>query len=886
MMQGLALVCLIGSLDAWGQTPAQPVPSSKASTWEFDLLGRFNQENREQRLEQYRSIQTDVERAGGKLAWTQEEVRQFASERGLSFVHGMVPAGKENDLTLSHMILGAVLWKESTEPPTKGKSVQVEARLITGGDDKELVRRWRNSRTLMAEQGFQEAYGYDNFHFQRLIGSIPAEKLSPILRSMNKDAAGKNSDFAPVSLLIAGPEATYQQLEKPFPPEGNLRKIPPDSRSIFSPPAPKTADANKPEVEADTAKASGPIRLEVILNRVVPLTVAETVADLPWWPSLGDGAILEGRIGPLLSVRVSPEQALKIAQQPDVAVVRLPRDAVRLAGPGPATDSAKATTTAIPSKSNVPGARLDYRSPLVVIIHDDFRGWEKEIPAAQMLDFTRERNSFFIPDPFSQPADAKGDGTLLAAKMAQRSPGTRIIMVRIDSRSPAMLGRMLQAMRGGALQDGLLAARSVEISTENARLSNLRASMLDEQESLYQNAEGDTEQVVTRKAEIREALAKIKNDIQAANSLDRELQLHRGRLMELATANVVLSGLAWAEGHPLDGSATLTRYLDDALAKKIIWFQATPDLSPMVWSGTAYDTNHNQLLEFAPRVQPSKAHDAEFLPLVWGKKEGATSRGSATNLTLSEPATIRLTLQWRESVRSELVQNYPSLLDEPIRAMRLLVVRKMSGQGSDTVWNPVALADGAAQKILQDAHSATWEQQLTVALAESGEYALQIEGSPPRNSVPDVMGATPASTFTPVTPMRILARTLQGSQSAYFSFRGLDSFDTPAWLPVPSQARRALAVATRSGNPSNPANSLEPDRRAKPELVVGSVQEALVLDALAQSGAEVVQKLGKGESPELIDWVMHRKLGWLPASAYTVQPAQNIPELGTPSRSP
>jgi hypothetical protein len=44
-----------------------------------------------------------------------------------------------------------------------------------------------------------------------------------------------------------------------------------------------------------------------------------------------------------------------------------------------------------------------------------------------------------------------------------------------------------------------------------------------------------------------------------------------------------------------------------------------------------------------------------------------------------------------------LVQNYPSLLDEPIRAMRLLVVRKMSGQGSDTVWNPVALADGAAK---------------------------------------------------------------------------------------------------------------------------------------------------------------------------------------------
>ena len=60
MMQGLALVCLIGSLDAWGQTPAQPVPSSKASTWEFDLLGRFNQENREQRLEQYRSIQINI----------------------------------------------------------------------------------------------------------------------------------------------------------------------------------------------------------------------------------------------------------------------------------------------------------------------------------------------------------------------------------------------------------------------------------------------------------------------------------------------------------------------------------------------------------------------------------------------------------------------------------------------------------------------------------------------------------------------------------------------------------------------------------------------------------------------------------------------------------
>ncbi|MFM8930946.1 MAG: hypothetical protein ACKOS8_03585, partial [Gemmataceae bacterium] len=120
MMNGTALVCLLGSLVLPHQDPSPTRPPSTAG-YEFDLLGRFNPDNREQRLEQYQAIRLEVERAGCKLSWSEEEVRQFASERGLSFVHGVAPLGRENELTLSPVILGAVLWKEGAEPPTKGK---------------------------------------------------------------------------------------------------------------------------------------------------------------------------------------------------------------------------------------------------------------------------------------------------------------------------------------------------------------------------------------------------------------------------------------------------------------------------------------------------------------------------------------------------------------------------------------------------------------------------------------------------------------------------------------------------------------------------------------------------------------------------------------------
>ncbi len=890
MMNGTALVCLLGSL----VLPHQAPPAGRLAAvggYEFDLLGRFNPDNREQRLEQYKAIRLEVERARAKLSWSEEEVRQFASERGLSFVHGVVPKGRENELTMPAVVLGAVLWKEGAEPPAKGKVIRVEARLITGGDDKELLRRFRNTRTLMQDQGFQEAYGYDHNHFQRLIGSLPAEKLAPVLRGLNKEAAGKNADFAPVALLIAGEEASFSPEMKPVPPEGILRKIPPDSRSIFGEMAAKAVEGARAEGEAaqpapaqtavQPATPVEPVRLEVVLNRVVPLTVGEETRDLPWWNGLGEGAILEGRIGPLLSVRVTPNQAIKIASQSDVAVVRLPRDAVRVQAGTAKPDFPRPVGLPLDARSNVAGARPDFRSPLVVVVHDDFRGWETNVPRAQLLDLTRERNSLFKPDPVPGAGAGIGDGTRIASILAERSGGTRIILARIDAKSPAMLGRILQAMRGGALQEGLLGIRTTEVSTELARLNGLQQRLLDEQESLFLNAEGDTDAVVRRKGEVREALEKNKADLLAANHLDRELRFHRGHLLELAQTSVVLSGLAWAEGHPLDGSAVLSRYLDDALAKKIIWFQAAPDLSAAVWSGAARDANHNRLLEFDARVAPEKAHGAEFLPLAWGQGSDNGAKLAGATRSLAAPATIRLTLQWRESVRAELVQNYPQYLEEPIRTMRLLVVRKGDGEGGDTLWTPVGTADGVAQKILQEPHSATWEQQLTLNLDEPGEYAVQVEGSPPRNTMPDQLGATPGSTFTPITPMRILCRTLKGAPVS-LAYSGVDPFDTPGWLPVPSQARRAMTVATRPATQTDLA--LEPDRRAKPEMVVPATGATQVLEVMAEAGAEVVRKMGRGDSPELIDWVMHRRMGWLPAAGLVLpQPAKEM-ELGQPTR--
>ena len=60
MMNGTALVCLLGSL----VLPHQAPPAGRLAAvggYEFDLLGRFNPDNREQRLEQYKAIRLEVE---------------------------------------------------------------------------------------------------------------------------------------------------------------------------------------------------------------------------------------------------------------------------------------------------------------------------------------------------------------------------------------------------------------------------------------------------------------------------------------------------------------------------------------------------------------------------------------------------------------------------------------------------------------------------------------------------------------------------------------------------------------------------------------------------------------------------------------------------------
>jgi len=67
-------------------------------------------------------------------------------------------------------------------------------------------------------------------------------------------------------------------------------------------------------------------------------------------------------------------------------------------------------------------------------------------------------------------------------------------------------------------------------------------------------------------------------------------------------------------------------------------------------------------------------------------------------------------------------------------------------------------------------------------------------------------------------------------------------------------------------------------------MVVPATGATQVLEVMAEAGAEVVRKMGRGDSPELIDWVMHRRMGWLPAAGLVLpQPAKEM-ELGQPTR--
>ena len=172
-------------------------------------------------------------------------------------------------------------------------------------------------------------------------------------------------------------------------------------------------------------------------------------AELVLVVSAAPPLVVEGRIGPLVSLLVPLSEARALAGLPLVTGVRLPHSGKPL------------FTGALPSKIDNDALRVSGLQRLheagikgkgvrLAIIDGDFRGWRefvgKGLPATtHLLDLTAERNADLLPDaPLA--GGGVGLGTHMALAAALAAPEADMLLIRVDPAAPYDLMTLARAI--------------------------------------------------------------------------------------------------------------------------------------------------------------------------------------------------------------------------------------------------------------------------------------------------------------------------------------------------------------------------------------------------------------------------------------------------------
>lgn len=772
--------------------------------WDFEVLAPLHP-NPQVRRAQFSELVTAIQADKGRLT-LEGGPEQVLDDLEANWIPGSIPRGAEGNLHKAPYVRGVIFYDPSVRGSLKKTDhYQVEFRLFVSGKRDARSAVWRITRSYLSELGFVDGYGYDTADFAKLKGSLPGGKIHALVeeqarrRLVNAAADPVIKDPAPILSVHVLREGTTQVVPIPPPPTGEAARMPPDTRAALIGPG----AAGKPEdpmgENEGAAKPAASGRYEVILHAVNDNNSPQSTFDLDWWGSLGDGAVLEARMGSLLSVRCSPTQALKIARHPDVAQVRLPRAgaiARRLGEPA-------GKPQAIPRGQSA-------NSPLVVI-HHDFQGWREALgktlpPGTVMVDLTRERNPGLLSDPYPTSAGQTGPGTNLAVACTGKN-GIAPVLVRIDPASPAMVRRLVSALAGERYPNELLLVRQGEAREEISRLTGQLTKAEEAREAAETNTEGDSADQLAVRKKTRETIEGINKRINALARLDQDIVFFQSDLVSLAKSGVVVSGVSWLEGHPQGGMAGVSRLIEEALQGRLVWIQIVPETRPQVWAGTLADRDGNGFAELRPGVPP---HDAEFLPLTWKNPGGQPATGGK----------FRLTVQHHEAHHPELVRTRPDLYRTPVNRMRPVVVYQDLGARPGDPWEVIGQGDGWALKLQQDGAGATWEQQVDVLVGKPGKYAVRLEADPAKDVVPRELASIPASGRRHAADVRMLLSPVEGAGWPEWVQASAWLPERPAWVATPGLAGGCLTVGPASGTTTL---ELAPGMRCKPEIGIGGL---------------------------------------------------------------
>jgi hypothetical protein len=782
------LVALLSLLSASKPHAAAKPPAPAApETYDVQISYRINA-FRNQRVLQYYEMMRFLKKSGFQRD-PAEEVEDTEPENvAHTRLRGTIPARRVRELLNERHIRTVVLIPHGVKPPDdKTQPVRVDVELLGGLSAEGQRLLSEQTFEVLAGIQFRGAVGYDTREYTRLIGSLPYNRLETLLTDLRQQPAGTRQpapfkDFWAVRLVEVLPGMPLP-VPRPRPPQvpRGQEKVSPELREML----------------ADAAAAAKPTRLEVIL------AAAPTPEDESYRRVLGraaPGLIVEGRLGPLVTVLTKPSSAMALAALPAVTGVRLPRL------PLPARSSAaidKARWQPLLQASGAARLQALGRQGLgtrLAVISSDFRGWEalvgKELPQrTRLIDLTRERNADMQPDPFPAGGAEPGPGTRQARTIARVAPQVDLTLIRVDAAAPYMLEEAARAINGDLGRTIGLGNRLDQLDREQSALDKRRDELAEERRLVFQDFRQEGEAATRRKAYLEKQKTFDQDLARFHAILDRYLQFQRD-LASLRGIRVVASGLAWHDGFPVDGSSTLSRYFDDRPFRAALWFQAAGDTRGQGWAGLFRDADNNGVMEFTPagRPLPTEVWTPELNFLSWQSPAGQSARD------IPAGARLRITLQWREAHDPLYAQTGEDPYREPLARLRVLLLHQLDPAGAKQPADDVeivAQSVGSPQRLDAAASSATYEITLDVVVKKAGRYALRIEGRAPETIYPPGDPTLPAMRKHGDLQLRLFVAPLDATGRAVLH----DYVTANGSFGIPADARTTITVgAADAGN--------------------------------------------------------------------------------------
>jgi hypothetical protein len=789
---------------------------------------------RNERLKQYGELMAYLKEIGFQRDPGEEIPEDEPENPNYTRLKGTIPSAKAPQLLAERHVKTVLLVPKGVAlPEDKNQPVRVDLKLASGFG---AAQRRFSEQTLevLAGLGFRPAVGFDDRGNTRLVGSLPAGRVATMLNDLRKTPEGAKQ---PTPFQNAWP-VVWTEVRPDLPPP----------RPRPAPPAiPKGQDSLTPDLRAmlaDQERAARPTRLEVIL------AFTPAAHERGWQGPLlraAPGLVIEGRLGPVVSIVARPNQAPALAALPEVAAVRLPRVARPQLEPGEPNDAPRALLASGLTDLH----RLGHRGKgtTLAVVAGDFRGWQQRVAAKQLpastrvVDLTRERNRDLEPDPFPGDPQQPGPGTLQALAAIQAAPEAELVLVRVDPAAPYMVEEVARAVNGEPPQTINLDHRLAELDADDALLRQRQEDLAKERRQVLEDV-GQEEESAKRRAEYRKHQAEYDRDRKALQQRRDRYFGHLEDLRDLKRVRAVTMGLAWLSGYPVDGNSALSRYFDDRPLRGALWFQAAGDTRGQAWSGPFRDEDGNGVLEFAPPTAelPRGAWTRELNFLGWRPAEGAPAAELPANVPL------RLTLQWREAHEPEFSQPGDDAYREPLAQFRLVLLQQLDPSGTKQPADDLAVvaqSSGRPQRLEQTPSGATYEQTLEFTVPQAGRYALRVEGRPPEGTRPPDAPTLPALRRVGELRLRLFVETLGGVGKAVF-----EDFPTCAGtIGMPGDARRVITVGAadfadrpRDYSAAGPAHDL--DLLVKPDLWVyddgGGTARAAALAAGAAAATRPV----------------------------------------------